>query len=125
MSRRLIHAIIAAAVVAGGAVAEESAPGHHGAMHNTHEAMGGNQGAQKLEAMPASGKAREAGYDGRYIMDATGATDDMPGRCAQASRGLVMLDNAGWQRCGGKSEGAAVHRSVEAAAEAQQAMHHH
>jgi hypothetical protein len=60
---------------------------------------------QKLSSMPASGKAREGGYDGRYVMESTDITNPLQRRCAQASRGLVMMSNAEWSRCGGKPDG--------------------
>ncbi len=62
---------------------------------------------QKLTTMPASGKVREGGYDGRYIMESTDVANALSARCAQASRGLVMMNNAEWSRCGGKPDGAA------------------
>lgn len=60
---------------------------------------------QRLSEMPASGKAREAGSDGRYAMEATSAIDDLQTKCAKASRGLVMVDNKTWEQCGGKPKG--------------------
>ena len=62
---------------------------------------------QKLATVPASGKARESGYDDRYVMESTDAANALQDRCAQASRGLVMLNNDEWSRCGGKPDGAA------------------
>ena len=62
---------------------------------------------EKLSVMPASGKAREGGADGRYVMESTSVFDSMAEQCAKASRGLVMLDNASWLQCGGKQQGAA------------------
>lgn len=62
---------------------------------------------QKLSVMPASGKAREGGYDGRHFMESTDASNALPIRCVQASRGLVMINNDEWSRCGGKPDGAA------------------
>jgi uncharacterized protein involved in copper resistance len=62
---------------------------------------------QTISVMPPSGTAREGGYDGRYIMEPTSAGGAQKVRCAQASRGLIMLDNAEWTRCGGKPAGAA------------------
>jgi hypothetical protein len=64
-------------------------------------------GLQSLPTMPASGKAREGGYDDRYVMESTDVANALPTRCAQASRGLVMMNNAEWSRCGGKPDGAA------------------
>lgn len=60
---------------------------------------------QKLSEMPTSGKAREAGSDGRYAMEATSVNDDIQIKCAKASRGLVMIDNKTWAQCGGKPKG--------------------
>jgi len=60
---------------------------------------------QRLSEMPASGKAREAGSDGRYAMEATSVNDDMQTKCAKATRGLVMVDNKTWAQCGGKPKG--------------------
>lgn len=68
-----------------------------------------NQGKaelQKLAAMPASGESREGGYDDRYVMESTDVSNVLKIRCAQASRGLVMMNNTEWSRCGGKPEGA-------------------
>jgi hypothetical protein len=60
---------------------------------------------KRLSEMPASGKAREAGSDGRYAMEATSVKDDIQAKCAKASRGLVMIDNKTWAQCGGKPKG--------------------
>jgi hypothetical protein len=61
---------------------------------------------QKLATIPASGKAREGGYDRRYAMESTDVANTLSIRCAQASRGLVMMNNVEWSRCGGKPDGA-------------------
>ena len=61
---------------------------------------------KNLSAMPASGRAREAGSDGRYAMESTSVNSPIAVKCAQATRGIVMLDNATWKRCGGKPKGA-------------------
>ena len=60
----------------------------------------------RLPVMPTSGRAREAGSDGRYAMEPTSIRTSRSEKCAQATRGLIMLDNAAWKRCGGKPEGA-------------------
>ena len=78
---------------------------------------------QKLSTMPASGKAREGGYDGRYVMESTDVANPLQRRCAQASRGLVMMSNAEWSRCGGKPDGAA-QASQSAAGKARTANDH-
>jgi hypothetical protein len=90
-------------------------PAHQGAM----------QPLQQLHAMPASGKAREGGYDGRYVMESTGHALSAMERCAQASRGLVMLDNASWTDCGGKPQGAAVSGVVQAPSRSGAHAGHH
>jgi hypothetical protein len=56
--------------------------------------------------MPASGKAREAGFNDCYVMEPTSSRDEIATQCAQGTRGLIMLDNATWERCGGKAKGA-------------------
>jgi len=61
-----------------------------------------------LSAMPPSGRTREAGSDGRYAMEATSTTTRMSEKCAQATRGLIMMDNTTWKRCGGKPKGASM-----------------
>jgi hypothetical protein len=60
---------------------------------------------QRLQEMPASGKGREAGYDGRYAMESTSVNNDLQTKCANATRGLVMVDNETWAQCGGKPKG--------------------
>lgn len=60
-----------------------------------------------LPSIPDSGKAREAGADDRYIMETTSSGDSLAQKCAKGTRGIVMLDNKTWQRCGGKPKGAA------------------
>jgi len=52
-----------------------------------------------LEQIPDSGRSREAGFDGRYNMEPTSKLYDAKTRCANASRGLVMLDNATLAKC--------------------------
>lgn len=83
-----------------------------------HSAMGHDMAAMKsaskkgnlstLREIPPSGRAREAGSDGRYAMEPTAAVNSLATQCAQASRGLIMLDNATWKRCGGKPRGASM-----------------
>jgi hypothetical protein len=66
----------------------------------------GKAAMQMLSAMPASGKVREGGYDDSYVMESTDVSNALQTRCAQASRGLVMMNNAEWSHCGGKPDGA-------------------
>lgn len=82
----------------------------HGAMeHGGHgDGYGVKPSAGKLPAlnnMPESGKAREAGFDGRSLMESTRIHADLATKCAQAQRGLIHLDNAAWKKCGGKPAG--------------------
>ncbi len=58
-----------------------------------------------LNVMPKSGKAREAGFDGRYAMETTSILDSNFTLCAKASRGLIMLDNTMLKKCGGRASG--------------------
>ena len=58
-----------------------------------------------LTTMTKSGEAREAGYDGKYAMEPTTINDSMMTQCAKASRGLIMVDNKTWEKCGGKPQG--------------------
>ncbi len=64
-----------------------------------------NMKLKRLSALPASGKGREAGFDGKYAMEATSSKDTLATQCAKATRGIVMVDNATWARCGGKPKG--------------------
>ncbi|MGD8940466.1 MAG: hypothetical protein PVJ72_13860 [Gammaproteobacteria bacterium] len=70
------------------------------AMKSTH-----SESLSTLKTMPSSGRSREAGYDDRYAMESTSASNSLQTQCAQASRGLIMIDNATWAKCGGKPEG--------------------
>jgi hypothetical protein len=81
---------------------QQSDAEHHA--HSTNMAME-SADLSRLQAMPSSGKSREAGFDGRYVMESTTAQASVATRCAQASRGLVMVDNATWAECGGKPQG--------------------
>ena len=79
----------------------------HGTSLTTTTKIQKNVRLKNLTALPTSGKAREGGYDGRYVMESTDVANTLSIRCAQASRGLVMMSNAEWARCGGKPDGAA------------------
>jgi len=83
---------------------------HSSMIHDTSLAstakVQGKATLQKLAVIPASGKAREGGYDSRYAMESTDVSNALSTQCAQASRGLVMMNNAKWSRCGGKPDGA-------------------
>ena len=63
---------------------------------------------QQMDEIPVSGKSREAGFDKKYTMESTINKNNLSERCAQASRGLVMLDNKEWEKCGGKVKGTAM-----------------
>jgi len=89
---------------------DHSKMSHSNMIHDTSLAstakVQGKATLQKLAVIPASGKAREGGYDSRYAMESTDVSNALSTQCAQASRGLVMMNNAKWSRCGGKPDGA-------------------
>ena len=76
---------------------DESTPMDHAKM-NMDEAPA----LPMLTAPPASGKAREAGFDGTELMESTRADAALAVQCAQASRGLIVVDRATWAQCIGK-----------------------
>jgi len=59
----------------------------------------------RLNALPPSGKSREANFDNSYFMQSTALEQPLEVKCALASRGLIMLDNDSFQKCGGKPIG--------------------
>ena len=99
--------------------AQHASHARHGAMQQQAAQL------QVLDIMPASGKAREGGYDGRSVMESTGHVMPLAARCAQASRGLVMLDSASWEACGGKPQGAPASLVVNAPAKTGDHAGHH
>ena len=80
---------------------------HDGPYYGVSPSNQNNNALQKLDSIPPSGHAREASSDGRYNMEPTTVKNDLHTLCAQGSRGLIMLDNDTWKKCGGKPEGAA------------------
>jgi len=94
-----------------GHVVKQQAPTNHGEhdgpYYGVTPATESDNRLQILDSIPPSGRAREATSDGRYNMESTSVNNDLLTRCAQGSRGLVMLDNETWKKCGGKPEGAA------------------
>lgn len=72
----------------------------HGSAHMPDKTP---EGLSVLKAIPGSGKAREAGYDGVYIMEANSVEDNAKALCAKASRGLIMVDRATRSQCGGSA----------------------
>ena len=64
-----------------------------------------SENLERLKQLPPSGKSREANYDGSYYMHNTSLEQSLEARCALASRGLMMLDNESWKKCGGKPIG--------------------
>jgi hypothetical protein len=78
---------------------------------------------KNLSAMPPSGQAREAGSDGRYVMESTSAGTGLATRCAQATRGIIMLDNNTWKACGGKPKGASMGATRDASQNHQHMNH--
>lgn len=79
----------------------------HSQMGHGAEPMSMPMRSRQGMAMPPSGKAREAGGENGYMMVPKDVNSPLHVQCAQARRGLVMLDNASWHRCGGKPNGAA------------------
>jgi Ni/Co efflux regulator RcnB len=59
----------------------------------------------RLDALPPSGKSRENNFDHSHFMQNTALEQPLEVRCALASRGLIMLDNSSWEKCGGKPIG--------------------
>lgn len=80
---------------------------HDGPHYGVTPSAKNNKQLQKLESMQPSGRSREATSDGRYNMEPTTVENDLATQCALGSRGIVMLDNATWKKCGGKPKGAA------------------
>jgi hypothetical protein len=80
---------------------------HHGDQHTSsmHDHSTAKTALQRLDALPPSGKSREAGYDGSYFMRSTALNQPLEVKCALGSRGLIMLDNDTWTKCGGKPAG--------------------
>lgn len=62
---------------------------------------------KKLKQVPASGESREAGFDSSHVMEHSDVNDQLARKCAQASRGIIILDNKSWESCGGKPKGVA------------------
>lgn len=85
---------------------------HHGheAMHDTTKPGLSSMAKTapellRLNALPPSGKSREANFDNTYFMQSTALEQPLEVKCALASRGLIMLDNDSFQKCGGKPVG--------------------
>lgn len=85
---------------------------NHGAMeHGTAEPAPMDHAKMNMDApplpmlvvTPASGKAREVGFDDTELMEPTSADASLAVQCAQASRGLIAVDRATWAQCTGKS----------------------
>jgi len=104
---------------AGNAVTKEaphSASEHNSMQHDMAEhaqqgkpitkiGVSSSESLEKLRQLPSSGKSREGNYDGTYYMHSTSLEQPLEARCALASRGLMMLDNESWKKCGGKPIG--------------------
>ena len=76
---------------------------HNKTMEKT--SMSSSVSLERLTQLPPSGKSREANYDGTYYMHTSSPEQPLEVRCALATRGLMMLDNEGWKKCGGKPIG--------------------
>lgn len=98
---------------------------HQGMDHSQHMKMQkkGNDRLDVLGTMSNSGVAREAGYDGKYIMETTTVNDSIMAKCAKASRGLIMVDNKTWAKCGGKPDGLSKRPSVQKAMPMDHSQH--
>ena len=103
----LTGAILLMAPTVYGAGGEHASHGNH-QMQKVEEYNKPMQDGElnSLTEIPGSGKAREANFDGRYRMEPTGTSSLTRTLCAQASRGLIHIDNETWKLCGGKIEGA-------------------
>jgi hypothetical protein len=133
MSTKKIHIIATAILLSLSAPVAFAAGDDHSKMdHSGHGAHGPAVGYSRstskgklksLSTMPPSGRAREAGSDGRYAMEATSVETPLEVKCAQATRGIIMLDNATWKRCGGKPKGASM--GVDKKADGQHQHKHH
>lgn len=137
---KLVNSLIAAMVVLTGLVSgvafaaetDHSKMDHSTTDHSGHSMHGPAVGQGKstntgqlktLSAMPPSGQAREAGSDGRYVMESTSESNSLSTRCAQATRGIIMLDNNTWKACGGKPEGASMGTASDAGQQHQHINH--
>lgn len=98
--------------------------GKHSGQPMAPKAQTSSVALKPLTQVPPSGKAREAGFDGTYTMEDTSVDHSLARRCALASRGLVMLDKAGWQQCGSMPEGLQKTTSSTAVKNNHQGMHH-
>ena len=110
MWHNLTALILAAACFAASAASAEDmdhSKMDHGAMEPApmdHSKMNMEEAAPlpMLATPPASGKAREAGFDGTELMESTSADASLAVQCAQASRGLIVVDRVTWAQCTGK-----------------------
>ncbi len=78
-----------------------------------------------LTTPPASGKARESGYDGNDMMESTTVENAADVQCAHAARGLVMLDRVAAAQCSGAAPAAQAPPPVQPAPQSQPAQHQH
>ncbi len=101
----LVFIVTAMAGFAGPAAAQQADHAAHHGHGGGYVAPGDSGGLRPLPALPPSGAARETGFDGRHVMEPTSVHDSLAERCAKGSRGLIMLSNQEWARCGGKPEG--------------------
>jgi hypothetical protein len=93
----------------GGTTQPKAGHGDHGAGKKSPKGgyvAAAKGGLTQLPSIPPSGKAREAGFDGHHHIEPTSDGADLATLCAQGTRGLIMLDNATWAKCGGKPKGA-------------------
>lgn len=117
MNSRTIFSTLALALIAGSAAS---------AAENTHEghaAAAPVTTSPKPITSPASGKAREAGYDGRDMMESTTAENLASVQCAQAARGLIMLDRAAAVQCTGAAAETQAPSAIQPAPQPQPHQH--
>jgi hypothetical protein len=94
-------------------------PGHEG-----HGIAAPAPPSSLIDAAPPSGKARESGFDGNDMMESTGVDNVASVQCAQAARGIIMLDRAASANCGAAPAEAAP-AAPPAAAPPTEHQHHH
>lgn len=96
---------------------DELSQEHAGISHNHNGTDSHDEKSilSRLDSIPASGKSREAGFDGRYVMEPTGQDDSSLSQCLKADRGLVMIDSVTKLKCAGKASGQSMEVTGESA----------
>lgn len=117
MNSRTIFSTLTLALIVGSAswAAENAHEGHAAAAPVATPAMS--------TTLPASGKAREVGHDGRDMMESTTPENFASVQCAQAARGLIMLDRAAAVQCTGAAAETQAPSAIQPAPQPQQHQH--